>query len=216
MCEQASSHRTATLPAPSILAPGFLGDATPSSRGGPPSRLRVVGHFGGACYASVDRPCAGQLASHMASTVRGWGHSIVAPDSLGDATPSSRGGAPSRPRVAALSRWPAPLLCFGRTCLCRPVGLAHGLDRARLRRLSHLAFGSESCPNAGAFQTQVRRTGGVVSVVLAPALALALAARLSHHHVLPARLRTLAAALALTPAARPSDQDVLPARLGTR
>jgi hypothetical protein len=60
------------------------------------------------------------------------------PDPLGDATPSSRGGAPSRPRAAVL---------FGAACsasvdcpLCRPVGLAHGLDRARLQHLGRTQF----------------------------------------------------------------------------
>ena len=63
---------------------------------------------------------------------------FTAPDNvagpLGDTTPSSRGGTLSRPR------W-RPRLCLGRPPLCRPVGLAHGLDRARLRRLSRHALG---------------------------------------------------------------------------
>jgi hypothetical protein len=48
-----------------------------------------------------------RLAHYKASTVRGWGASAAldcGPGSLGDATPSSQGGAPSRPRVATLFR----------------------------------------------------------------------------------------------------------------
>jgi hypothetical protein len=56
--------------APPIPAPGPLGDTIPSSREGPPSRPRVAALFGAACSASVNRSCEGQLALHMALTVR--------------------------------------------------------------------------------------------------------------------------------------------------
>jgi hypothetical protein len=66
-----SSQRVATSPAPLILAPGPLGDATPSSRGGAPSGPWVAALFGVACFALGDRPCAGQLAlAHGLSRVR--------------------------------------------------------------------------------------------------------------------------------------------------
>jgi hypothetical protein len=121
--------------------------------------------------------------------------------------PSSRGDSSSR-----LPRTP--------TRGCVQLGLTHanaaGLSHVRPRPCAaavpqppRLRIGI--VPQiAGAFQTHVRRTGGVASVVLAPALALTLAPRRSHRHVLPARLRTLAAALALAPAARPSHHHVLP------
>jgi hypothetical protein len=70
---QVSLQCVATSRAPSILAPGPLGDAMCSSRGVAPSRPWVAAVFGAACSASVDRPCAGQLALRMASTVRGCG-----------------------------------------------------------------------------------------------------------------------------------------------
>jgi hypothetical protein len=45
--------------------------------------LDSVGSFGAACCASVDRHCAGQLALHMASTVRGCGTSATLPSDSG-------------------------------------------------------------------------------------------------------------------------------------
>jgi hypothetical protein len=50
--------------------PGPLGDTIPSSREGPLSRPRVAALFGAACSASVNRSCEGQLALHMALTMR--------------------------------------------------------------------------------------------------------------------------------------------------
>jgi hypothetical protein len=105
---------------------------------------------------SVGRVCAGPLALHIASTVCGCGpstaspsdsgpkplgpfkrvSSILAPGPLATRQPP-QGGSPSRPR--ALSR--VARSAFGRSRLCRPVGLAHRLDRVRLRRPTHLALG---------------------------------------------------------------------------
>jgi hypothetical protein len=42
----------------------------PSEKAPPQDRPQVAALFGAACSASLDRPCAGQLALHMASTVR--------------------------------------------------------------------------------------------------------------------------------------------------
>jgi hypothetical protein len=199
-----SSQRAATSPAPLILAPGPLGDAMPSSRGGAPSGPWVAALFGAACFASGDRPCAGQLALahglsrvrlrhlnrlvlgsgsrvaalsgvarspsvgrlraghlalHMASTVRGCGTSALGlglvPKSLGTLQARALGSGPrphwrrnglprTLPHKTTNGGRPSPggpRRCLGRSRLCRPVGLAHGLDRARLRRLSRLYSG---------------------------------------------------------------------------
>jgi hypothetical protein len=127
--------------------------------------------------------------------------------------------------------------------LCRPAGLAHGLDRARFRRNDLSQGGSPQAQDYGWLQggpvpgpglALVEAMTHVLLDACNPRLtdsqelpfshhshqplaaALAPAARPSHQDVLPARLGTLAAALALAPAARPSHYDVLPARLGTR
>jgi hypothetical protein len=50
-----------------------------SPREGTPSRPRMAALFRAACCASVDRLCAGHLALHMASTVRGCGLSATPP-----------------------------------------------------------------------------------------------------------------------------------------
>ncbi|KAI0277786.1 hypothetical protein BC826DRAFT_1113713 [Russula brevipes] len=71
---------------------------------------------GGARSASVGRWCAGQLASHTASTVRGCGASATSPSDLGDATASSQGGSPIKTTGGAPLR-------IGRSPVCRPVGL---------------------------------------------------------------------------------------------
>jgi hypothetical protein len=154
--------------APSLLAPGALSDALFPRRC--PSRPRVAT---AACCLSVDRVCAGHLALHMASTVRGCGASPALPS---DSGPNYWGPSsvplPLAPGPLATRRTPpeeAPLktmgsgrglLSLGRPRLCRPFGLAHSLDRARLRRLSHLAFGLGIVPQiAGVFQTRVRKNG---------------------------------------------------------
>ncbi|KAI0284119.1 hypothetical protein BC826DRAFT_168666 [Russula brevipes] len=63
-----------------------------------------------------------------------------------------------------------PVARIGRSCLCGPVGLALDPDRARLRRLSHLAFGSESYPNLlGSFNRVSERMVGVTRVARCPA-----------------------------------------------
>ncbi|KAI0304548.1 hypothetical protein BC826DRAFT_976860, partial [Russula brevipes] len=62
--------------------------------------------------------------------------------------------------------WPR----IGRSCLCGPVGLALDPDRARLRRLSHLAFGSESYSSLlGSFNRVSERMVGVTRVARCPA-----------------------------------------------
>jgi hypothetical protein len=222
MCvNRPSSQCEATSPTLSLPRPDLLGDATPSSRGGAPSRPWVAGAFGAACCASVDRPCAGQSALHMASTVRGCGTSAASPSgSLGDAIASFRGGSLTRPLVARPSPG-GPLRCLGRSRLCRPVGLAHGLNRAQLRRLSQFALEFGIAPQtAGVFQACVSKNGrgrerGKVS---GPGLALVEARthvlldlcdpppcpfRITHSPPAPAF------ALALAPAARASHNDVL-------
>jgi hypothetical protein len=103
----------ATSLAPSILAPGPLGDATLSSRGGAPSRLWVAALFGAACFASGDsRATAFVQASRLAhGTVCGC-LVVVASSSAWDRCPKPRPPRPalpeepppSGPRVAALSR----------------------------------------------------------------------------------------------------------------
>jgi hypothetical protein len=127
----------ATLRAPSILAPGPLSDAMCSSRGGAPSRPWVAAVFGAAFSALVDRPCAGQLALHMASTVRGC--DALAALNYGPGLPRRRDALlPKRYplETTGSGRLWGGLLRIGRLSLCRPVGLAHGLDRAQLRRPS--------------------------------------------------------------------------------
>jgi hypothetical protein len=64
---------------------------------------------------------------------------VLALGPLDDTTTSSQGGSLSRPWVAALSR--VAHSAFGRSRLCRPIGLAHHLDRVQLRRPSHLTLG---------------------------------------------------------------------------
>ncbi|KAI0280973.1 hypothetical protein BC826DRAFT_1072853, partial [Russula brevipes] len=62
--------------------------------------------------------------------------------------------------------WPR----IGRSCLCGPVGLALDPDRARLRCLSHLAFGSESYSSLlGSFNRVSERMVGVTRVARCPA-----------------------------------------------
>jgi hypothetical protein len=105
--------------APSVLALGPIGDAMASSRGRSLTRPRMAaGPLQVACFgASVGRVCAGQLALHMASTVRSCGASATSilaqpswqassqgtaahtpmHDSTPPSTPSSSSSSPSSP-----------------------------------------------------------------------------------------------------------------------
>jgi hypothetical protein len=75
--DRPSLQRVTTLPAPSILAPGPFGD-TMASQGGFPSRPRVE-PLSRVASALVGRLFAGQLALHMAPTMRGCGASTTSP-----------------------------------------------------------------------------------------------------------------------------------------
>ena len=121
-----SSQRAATSPAPSILAPGPLGNTTCSSRGGTPSRPRVAA---AAACTSVD----------FVQAVFAARGDIARALDPGRAPLATRRSPPEEAplKTTAGSRG----LCLGRPPLCRPFGLAHGLDRARLRRLGRLALG---------------------------------------------------------------------------
>jgi hypothetical protein len=141
-----SSQRAATSPVPSILALGPLGHATPSSRGGtsqdhgwrpPPAVPRST------AIVQAIWPCTGLDRARLRRLSLAL---ELGPQTVGALQARALASGPrppwqrdallqrrhlSRPRVAA-----APLLCLGRPPLCGPFDFAHGLDRARLRRLS--------------------------------------------------------------------------------
>jgi hypothetical protein len=89
-------QRVATLPMPFILASALPATRRPPCKDAPPLKTAGSAHS-----ASVGRMCAGPLALHTASTVRGCGTSATSPSDsgpFGDATASSQGGSLSRPR----------------------------------------------------------------------------------------------------------------------
>jgi hypothetical protein len=132
------------------LQMGPLGKATASSRGGSPSRWWRPSP-GGPLPLGRPPSCGPVGPAHclrLGLQTIGVLDSGFWPRPLGNSMASSRGGSSSRPGSPHR---------FGQSPLCRPVGLAHGLDRALLRRLGHFVLGLGTVSQtAGAQVRQLR------------------------------------------------------------